>query len=65
MDFSEQFYFFLVPDQVSDEIIGSIEFVQNYIQRYGEPHPEFYQGTLSDALAEACHKPAKDVSSNL
>lgn len=54
-----------MPDQVSDEIIGSIEFVQNYIQRYGEPHPEFYQGTLSDALAEACHKPAKDVSSNL
>ncbi|XP_055702324.1 FAS-associated factor 1 [Phlebotomus papatasi] len=51
---------YLMPDQVSDEIIGSIEFVQNYIQRYGEPHPEFYQGTLSDALAEACHKPAKD-----
>ncbi|GAB0092562.1 FAS-associated factor 1 [Sergentomyia squamirostris] len=50
----------LMPDQVNDEIIGSIEFVQNYIQRYGEPHPEFYQGTLSDALAEACHKPAKD-----
>ena len=42
--------------------MGSIQFVENYIQRYGEPHPIFYQGSLEDALREACHKPAKDVS---
>lgn len=30
--------------------------------RYGEPYPHFYEGTLEEALGEACHKPAKDVS---
>lgn len=30
--------------------------------RYGEPHPNFYVGTLEEALNEACHKPAKDVN---
>lgn len=30
--------------------------------RYGDPHPNFYVGTLEEALNEACHKPAKDVS---
>lgn len=29
--------------------------------RYGEPYPSFYEGTLEEALGEACHKPAKDV----
>lgn len=32
------------------------------IFRYGEPYPSFYEGTLEEALGEACHKPAKDVS---
>lgn len=29
--------------------------------RYGEPCPHFYEGSLEEALREACHKPAKDV----
>lgn len=33
------------------------------IYRYGAPHPNFFQGTLEEAVTEACHKPAKDVSS--
>lgn len=33
--------------------------------RYGEPYPSFYEGTLEEALGEACHKPAKDVSDSI
>lgn len=50
----------LIPDQTDDEQLGSIQFVENYVQRFGEPHPVFYQGSLEEALREACHKPAKD-----
>lgn len=50
----------LIADQTDDETLGSIQFVENYIRRYGEPHPLFFQGSLEDALKEACHKPAKD-----
>lgn len=50
----------LIPDQTDDETVGSIQFIENYIQRYGDPHPVFFQGSLEDALREACHKPAKD-----
>ncbi|XP_055385315.1 FAS-associated factor 1 [Condylostylus longicornis] len=50
----------LIPDNTDDETLGSIQFVENYTQRYGEPHPVFFQGSLEDALKEACHKPARD-----
>lgn len=33
-----------------------------YIYRYGEPYAHFFEGTLEQALREAFHKPAKDVS---
>lgn len=33
--------------------------------RYGEPYPNFYEGTLEEALNEACHKPAKEVSAEI
>lgn len=39
--------------------INDIQFEIYY--RYGEPYPNFYEGTLEEALGEACHKPAKDV----
>lgn len=51
----------LVPDQIDDETIGCLQFVENYTQRYGSPHPEFFQGNLEEAYKEACQKPAKDV----
>lgn len=50
----------LIPDQTDNEHLGSELFVKNYIQRYGTPHPIFFEGTLQEAINEACHKPAKD-----
>nr|CAH7758970.1 unnamed protein product [Callosobruchus chinensis] len=50
----------LIPENVEDEIVGSITFSENFTTRYGPIHPPFYQGTLDDALKEACSKPAKE-----
>ncbi|KAJ8924534.1 hypothetical protein NQ315_007332 [Exocentrus adspersus] len=50
----------LIPDNIEDEIVGSITFSENFTTRYGHIHPAFYQGTLEDAIKEACNKPAKD-----
>lgn len=52
----------LIPENVEDEIVGCITFAEQFTTRYGPIHPAFYQGTLDDALREACAKPAKDVS---
>lgn len=50
----------LIPEHIEDEIVGSISFSERFTARYGAIHPAFYQGTLEDALKEACSKPAKD-----
>ncbi|KAJ8928857.1 hypothetical protein NQ314_018514 [Rhamnusium bicolor] len=50
----------LIPDNVEDEIVGCITFAEQFTARYGHIHPAFYQGTLDDAIKEACSKPAKD-----
>ncbi|KAK5649011.1 hypothetical protein RI129_003903 [Pyrocoelia pectoralis] len=50
----------LIPEHIEDEIVGSISFSEQYTARYGDVHPTFYQGTLEDALKEACPKSAKD-----
>lgn len=50
----------LIPDNVDDETIGSIQFVENFIERYGPLHPMFFQGSLEDALKEACRPSARD-----
>ncbi|XP_022921054.1 FAS-associated factor 1 [Onthophagus taurus] len=50
----------LIPEMIEDEIVGSISFVERFSTRYGAIHPQFYQGTLEDALKEACQRPAKD-----
>lgn len=50
----------LIPEDVEDEIVGCITFSEQFTNRYGPVHPSFYQGTLEDALKEACNKPAKD-----
>ncbi|XP_060519665.1 FAS-associated factor 1 [Cylas formicarius] len=50
----------LIPEHVEDELIGTITFAERFTNRYGPIHPAFYQGTLEDALKEACAKPAKD-----
>lgn len=50
-----------VPNNTNDETSGSAQFVENYKQRFGEPTPDFFVGSLEDALRLACHKPAKEV----
>lgn len=50
----------LIPENVEDELIGTITFNERFTGRYGPIHPPFFQGTLEDALKEACNKPAKD-----
>lgn len=50
----------LIPENIEDELIGTITFNERFTARYGPIHPAFYQGTLEDALKEACNKPAKD-----
>jgi len=47
---------------ISDEILGSLQFVNNYKERYGNG-PSFFEGSLEDAMKTAyTSKPAKDVS---
>lgn len=52
---------FLVPDNVEDEIIGTLHFAEQFEKRYGPAHPEFFAGTFEDAVKESCLKPAKEV----
>lgn len=52
---------YAVPNNIGNECTGSIEFFDNYRERFGEPHPVFYVGSLEDAIREACHKPAREV----
>ncbi|XP_054739687.1 FAS-associated factor 1 [Anastrepha obliqua] len=50
----------LIPNNIGNECAGSIEFFDNYRERFGDPHPVFYVGSLEDAIREACHKPARE-----
>jgi len=59
------FLLFAVPNNVEDETAGCIHFADQFTNRYGECHPEFFPGSLDEAVKEACLKPAKDVSEML
>lgn len=51
--------------QLIDRLAFNYHLITNVFSalfRYGNPHPNFFQGTLEEATNEACHKPAKDVS---
>ncbi|KAJ4448215.1 hypothetical protein ANN_10229 [Periplaneta americana] len=50
----------LIPDNVEDETAGCIHFADQFTNRYGECHPEFFPGSLDEAVKEACLKSAKD-----
>lgn len=50
---------------MEDETAGCIHFADQFTNRYGECHPEFFPGSLDEAVKEACLKPAKDVSKML
>jgi len=59
------FLLYAVPNNVEDETAGCIHFADQFTNRYGECHPEFFPGSLDEAVKEACLKPAKDVSKML
>ncbi|CAG4987099.1 unnamed protein product [Colias eurytheme] len=50
----------LMSDHVEDEALGCIEFAQRFRTRYGPNTPNFFEGTLQDAIKESCLKPAKE-----
>ncbi|XP_032686816.1 FAS-associated factor 1 isoform X2 [Odontomachus brunneus] len=50
----------LMPENVVDEIMGTLYFAEQFEKRYGPAHPEFFAGTFEDALKESCLKPAKE-----
>lgn len=50
----------LIPDNVEDETAGCIHFADEFTNRYGAMHPDFFPGTLEEAIKEACLKPAKE-----
>ncbi|KAK0075269.1 hypothetical protein PV325_009280 [Microctonus aethiopoides] len=50
----------LMPDNVEDETMGTLHFAEQFEKRYGLIHPEFFTGTLDEAIKESCLKPAKE-----
>lgn len=52
-----------MPENVVDEVTGTLHFAEQFEKRYGPAHPEFFTGTFEDALKESCLKPAKEVCS--
>nr|CAD7399187.1 unnamed protein product [Timema cristinae] len=48
-------------NNVEDETAGCIHFADEFTNRYGGCHPEFFPGSLDEAVKEACLRPAKDV----
>ncbi|XP_013187672.2 FAS-associated factor 1 [Amyelois transitella] len=50
----------LMSEHVEDEALGCIEFAARFRSRYGPNTPNFFEGTLQDAIKEACMKPAKE-----
>lgn len=60
-NFTDRISYIQVPENVDDETIGCIQFALRFQERYGPLHPMFFQGSLDNAIKEACMKPAKDV----
>ena len=53
----------LIPDDFgSDDTMAAIRFSEEFANRYGQPHPSFFPGSLDDAIRESCSQPAKNVS---
>lgn len=50
----------LLPDDFGDEALAGIKFGEEFGNRYGQPQPQFFPGSLEDALTEACNKPTSD-----
>lgn len=50
----------LLPDDFGDEALAGIKFGEEFGNRYGDPRPQFFPGSLEDALSEACNKPVDE-----
>ena len=50
-----------VPEGNEDEAMASVHFAEGFTRRYGHRHPIFFQGTLDDAIKEACLQPIREV----
>lgn len=50
----------LLPDDFGDEALAGIKFGEEFGNRYGQPTPAFFPGSLEDALNEACQKPVSE-----
>jgi len=59
---SKYVFYYLVSADVVDELAGCIQFVEEFQNRYPDVTPDFFLGTLDQAIKVACFKPAKDVS---
>ncbi|CAG7826609.1 unnamed protein product [Allacma fusca] len=51
---------YLIADNAVNETAGTVQFAENFVARYGDCHPMFFQGTLEEAFREATNKPARD-----
>ena len=45
-------WFHSVPEGVEDNISGALQFAENFFLRYGNVVPNFYIGSLKDAIDE-------------
>jgi len=45
----------LLPDDFGDESLAGIKFGEEFSNRYGHPSPQFFPGSLEDALADSCN----------
>ena len=45
----------------SDDTMAAIRFSEEFANRYGDPHPSFFPGSLDDAIRESCNQPASNV----
>ncbi|XP_013137430.1 PREDICTED: FAS-associated factor 1 isoform X1 [Papilio polytes] len=50
----------LMSDHMEDEALACIQFANRFRARYGPNTPNFFEGTLQDAIKESCLKPAKE-----
>lgn len=51
----------LIPDDFgSDDTMAAIRFSEEFANRYGNPHPSFFPGSLDDAIRESCNQSAKN-----
>ena len=42
----------LLPDDFGDEALAGIKFGEEFGNRYGQPWPQFFPGSLDDALTD-------------